>query len=598
MTAQRAGAARAAASASLAAALSAALLAPGAARAQNAQGAQGAPPPAGGPRPPAAAAPPPGGPAAAPRPPASAQTAEPPPPFSIEHDPASDTVTIQAENADLLQLLRVFSLVKRFNLVPSDEVSGRVTMNLYAVPFHQALRLILEQSKLDFTRDGQFYYIHKKNEQVALDRRSERVFEVNYLEEKEVKDAIRPVMSRDGTDTYMAKQRRLVVRDSPERLDAVARVLAEVDRRPKQVLVEVTLIDVKLTDGMTLGVNLTALAGIDFNELGASSDGSDVELGSVGGSQLEEAVGFFKQGGFASPGAGLTIGLIKNNVAAFLSMIETVSEATVLANPKVLTLDGQAASIQVGGQLGYFVTTVNNTAATQSVSFIPTGTQLSITPKVRPDGFVELQLAPQLSAGSINSVGIPEISTTQVTTNVLVRDGYTLAVGGLIQENASVGTSQLPLLGDVPLLGWLFRQRQEQLGRQEVIFLITPHIIDPDSASHDALRRLRTTNEARETFRRSLSFMMRHVRSNFAFEKARENAREGDRDAALRWAGLATRMSPLHLPSRALERDLEEGARLENALDGIERLYERQAPPRGAKAEAPAKDAPAKAGGR
>ena len=180
---------------------------------------------------------------------------------------------------------------------------------------------------------------------------------------------------------------------------------------------------------------------------------------------------------------GLKLGVVSNNLAVFLSALESVTDTTVLANPKVLALNKQKGEVIVGRQDGYLTTTVTENAQTQTVQFLETGTRLIFRPFIGDDGYIRMEIHPEDSSGGLQgSANLPFKSTTEVTSNVLVKDNHTIVIGGLFRESSTSARGQIPILGNLPLAGPLFRQQRDQTVRQEIIILITPHIIKDDDA--------------------------------------------------------------------------------------------------------------------
>ena len=278
------------------------------------------------------------------------------------------------------------------------------------------------------------------------------------------------------------------------RVDAL---LAKLDIPPQQVLVEATILSVSLNDTAKLGVDFTALGGIDFQAMGGTSNITDSYTGGTAeGAQLDNWLLGFSQTGFTdSSSGGLHMGILKNQVGIFIQALEDVGNATVLSNPQVLTLNRHAAQVLVGKKIGYQTTTTTQTSTVQSVEFLEVGTSLVFRPFISDDGYVRMEIHPENSDGSINPTsGLPEESTTEVSTNILVRSGHTVVIGGLMENAVATTTSQIPFLGSLPYLGSLFRSESESESKNEIIVMLTPHIVDDqelDSRAGEAAERWR-----------------------------------------------------------------------------------------------------------
>ena len=385
--------------------------------------------------------------------------------------------------------LRMLAQMYQKNIVPSAAVDGIVTVtNLYDVTFEEALQAILGTHKYEIK--GNFIKIYTNEEFMADKSRFEHaIITLYYINSEEAKKLAEPLLTEfgklgvttaapaemeagKGGDT-LAVQDRLVVSDYPENIQRIRDVLAEVDTEPIQVLLEVTVMEATLTDETKFGIDWTNLTGADISSAftmgmnGVSTDFAPV-LSSIAG------------GGTGGVVAGITF----DNISAVIAAIETVSDVTVMANPKILALNKQTGKIIIGSQDGYLTTTLTNAdGATQEVAFLESGTVLEYRPFIGKDGMIRMEIHPEQSTGSVTG-GLPSKTTTEVITNVMVKDGQTIVLGGLFKEETNLGRSQVPILGDIPIIGELFRGVGDKSERVELIVLITPHIINtPEEAN-------------------------------------------------------------------------------------------------------------------
>ena len=412
------------------------------------------------------------------------------------------TVELHVQGADIRQVLKLLSTPAKINIIATKEVQGTVTADLYGVTFQEALEAVLTSAGFGYARKGNFVYVYtqKQLEDVKAATRllSVRVFRLNYITAADAKALITPVMSTDGTVSLTpaaktgitassadaggnahANPDLIIVRDYPENVEKAAAILRDVDVRPQQVLIEATILRATLEEDNALGIDFNALAGVDFRSLSSTSTGiTSVAPGDVPTAGMDNAKATFRTdfNSKIDPG-GLTIGFISNQVAFFVRALEGVSDVSVLANPKLLVINKQRGEILVGRRDGYLTTTVTETTATQTVEFIETGTKLLVRPYVATDGHVRLEIHPADSTGGLTVDQLPYEVTTECTSNVLVKDGHTIVIAGLFREMTDNKRSQVPYLGNIPIAGNLFRRRVEETKREEVIVLITPHII-------------------------------------------------------------------------------------------------------------------------
>jgi len=431
-----------------------------------------------------------------------------------------DTVSLNVQDADLAQVLQLLSIQGQRNIVPSPAVDGKVTANLYDVTFEQALQAILQQNGAGYVEKGKFIYVYTQDElrkiQQAERQVTHKVYRLNYITAADASTFVTPLLSSAGSIAVsgeappgfqpslsdngansFAHSDTLVVRDYEENIKAIRKVLDQIDTRPKQVLVEATILKADVTDATAFGVDFSILTNValdaftnPFSAVDELVDGSQTSSSGIGAIE--------STGGSIIDQSSVRVGVVTNNVAAFVTALDSVTDTTIVANPKILALNRQKADVLVGEKIGYLSTTATATATTQTVEFLDVGTQLTVRPFVSDEGYIRLELKPQISSSRIRdvtpdssgaAVTIPDEITQELTTNVMVRDGQTIVLGGLFKEETQISRSQIPYLGDIPVAGAAFKGRDDQTSRSEVIFLITPHIVRDKSlaAAGDAV---------------------------------------------------------------------------------------------------------------
>ena len=417
-----------------------------------------------------------------------------------------EKITVNFQDEELSSVLENFSTAYGLNLVYGPDVQGLVTLNLYDAPVEEALARILASNGFGFTTENGFLVISPLGgTEGAIIRHAAQIFFLDHLRAKDAVEMLEPMLgpgetvvagpeSGSGIDNVtdlggngQASRELFVLYAGSNTSDKVAALLEQVDVPPTQVLVEATILSISLSDDSRLGVDFTALGGVDFQALGGTSNltnGLDYEDAPLGGSDW--LVGG-STNGFTDPsGAGLHIGILRNQVGVFIEALEQVGNATVLSNPQILAVNRHAAQVLVGQKLPYqTVTTVENTSM-QNVEFLEVGTSLVFRPFISSDGYVRMEIHPKNSSGIINAQGLPEETTTEVTTNILVKSGNTVVIGGLMESGISSDISQVPLLGSIPFIGGLFRSEKEVQTRNEIIVLLTPRIVGDDELGRRA----------------------------------------------------------------------------------------------------------------
>jgi len=514
------------------------------------------------------------------------------PPVSVT---SRGTLELHVADMPLATVLEILSIEGKRNIVTSPKVKGTVTANLYDVTFEEALDAILAPNDAAFRTAGKFYYVSTRAELEMMaaagsQKPITRVFHLNYISASDAQSYVGPLVGKEGSVTPSpagltglasdateaggktnTQNDFIVVTANPAVLMQVERLLDEIDRRPRQVLVEATILRAELTDDNSLGIDFSIVGGVDLELLGATSNAiQDVNLGRLPQERFENfnaaAASDFRGN---VPDGGLSIGVIKDHVAIFLRALEQVTDTTVLANPKILALNRQKGQVIVGRRDGFLTTTVTETQAVQTVQFLETGTQLIFRPFIGSDGWVRVELHPEDSVGFINAQGLPSEQTTEVTTNVMVQDNQTILIGGLFREVTTDSRSQVPGLGSIPYLGPLFRSNSDSTAREEVIILLTIHIVkDQDAYAAESVEIMDDIERLRVGMRQGLMWHGRTRLAQSHYQKALDAWRAGDREHALWHADLSLYNNPRFLPSidlkenmlRSREWDLEASA--------------------------------------
>jgi type IV pilus assembly protein PilQ len=472
-------------------------------------------------------------------------------------------VEIHVNDANLGEVLRMLSLQLERNIMASKEVRGTVTANLYDVTVKEALEAILRANECGYREKGNVIYVYTKKEldQIEKDERKQvtETFRVFYTPAANAVNMIKPVLSpeaqvsfttpavagiqSDGKDVggnSHATEDTLVVTDFPERLDQVRKVLKEIDRRPQQILVEAVILRATLNESNEFGVDFTVLSGVDFRAL--TGNQNLIQNTPIVGDLADKRIASASAGG-----SGLKLGVTTNNVSVFVNALEGVTDTAVLANPKVLVLNKQPGSVHVGARLGYRTAVSTETLTADDVKFLEIGTSLNFRPYIGDDGYIRMEISPKDSSGSVDSTGLPSEFVTEVTSNVMVRDGRTIVIGGMFRESSASDRSQTPVLGNLPIAGPLFRKTKDTTIREEVIVLLTPHIIkDDDTYTAASEEEKRHAERLRVGVRRGMMPWGRERLAESAYEHAVAELKKpnADRKKALWHLNCATNLNP------------------------------------------------------
>lgn len=380
------------------------------------------------------------------------------------------------------------------NIVPSPKVDGTVTVaQLYDVTFAEAMSAVLG-NQFKAVAKGNFINVYTIEEYEAIrgdkGRMVYRTFILSYIAAVEVKKLSAALLSENGSieatspaeigvptndgvtagtgGDSIAMRDAVVVYDYPENVDRVENLITSLDRRPRQVLLEATILSVTLTEDTQMGFDWQSLKGTAVTALAGISPGSPDYLKSTNINQVDKT-------------GGMVIGFAISDIAGFIRAVEQVTDVTVLANPKILAINKQLGQIYIGTRLGYREgDTINagNIVTEGQVKFLDTGTKLSFRPYIGDDGYIRMDIHPKDSSGTLSAEGIPDETSAELVTNIMVKDGQTIVIGGLLRDKITVAKTQVPVIGDLPVIGSLFRGNADKNERQEVMILLTPHIIN------------------------------------------------------------------------------------------------------------------------
>jgi type II secretory pathway component GspD/PulD (secretin) len=280
--------------------------------------------------------------------------------------------------------------------------------------------------------------------------------------------------------TPLIGRRLIVVEDLPGYAERIARLLAELDVPPKQVMIEAKILEISLDDSERFG--------IDWKGLFGSPTGTHGSFGTTG----------LAFGNAAAPGQGFFFSLFDKNLEVFLSALATKGRVRTLATPKLLALENQEAKAVIGDSTGYRVTTTINLVTSETVQFLESGVILKVIPSVDQRGRVLMRVHPEVSSASL-SAGIPSKKSTEGTTELGCEDGQSIFIGGLIKSGSLRERQRVPILGDIPVLGILFSNNVESVTSTETIVIITPYVIaeprQADKFSEEKMRRVEETSD-------------------------------------------------------------------------------------------------------
>jgi type II secretory pathway component GspD/PulD (secretin) len=499
----------------------------------------------------------------------AAEPAEAAPPPTIEITPHG-TVTLQAQGMDIVTLLELFSIKTQRNIVASEGVKGKVTVNLFDVPFDAALQAVLEVRGFASRQEGDFILVYTKKELAELDAAKRqmvsRVFSLEFLGAQDAEAFAKPLLSDKGTMTVrgtvprgmqpdfddigaddFALEAKLLVFDFVENVDRIAQLIEKLDVAPKQVRVECMVVETAIDDASAYGLDIAAAGSVDF---GSVLNGPESIVDFEGANYPDQAQSGTVRNFQAPPSTSpnFQVGILGNHVSAFLQILDQVSDSNVLARPSVTCLNRQRARVNVGERVAYLSTTVNDNVSVQTVEFLDVGIQLMFRPFITDDGMIRLELSPSVSDYKLQNLTyngeeyqVPNEFKQEVKTNVRVRDGQTVVLGGLFRETIISNRRQTPYVSDIPVLGDALTGQDDIVKKSEILFLVTPTLMGDEKSSAEGRAALQFSESVRVGARQGL---LPFTREQLVFNhqiKAEEALRNGDAAKALHHAESALR---------------------------------------------------------
>lgn len=435
---------------------------------------------------------------------------------------SGEKLSLNFQNIEVRALLQVIADFTNFNVVTSDTVTGNVTLRLKDVPWDQALDIILQAKGLGVRKSGNVLWIAPKDEinakekidleakaQVAaLEPLRTQAFQLNYTKAEEIAKGLTGnnnggsssgtntrILSPRGSVIFETRTNQLFVNDIPTKLEEIQAMIAKIDIPVRQVLIEARIVEADDSFGRTLGVRLgasnkTAVGSAGNVNFGVSGSYSGVvaETGqTLSGSAASVANSYFVNlpgsslNGYspASMGISLFTSSVNHALNLEISALEADGKGKIVSSPRVITADQVKALIEQGTELPYQTATSSGATA---ISFRKANLKLEVTPQITPEGSIILDVdVNKDSVGQVTNAGYA-IDTKHVQTQVLVENGGTVVIGGIFQQQENETQQKVPLLGDIPVLGNLFKNSIRNSKRSELLIFLTPKVVSEKAA--------------------------------------------------------------------------------------------------------------------
>ncbi|MBG6080769.1 type IV pilus secretin PilQ [Rubrivivax gelatinosus] len=436
-----------------------------------------------------------------------------------------EKLSLNFQNIEVRALLQVIADFTNFNVVTSDTVTGTVTLRLKDVPWDQALDIIMQSKGLGVKKSGNVLWIAPKEElatkeQIDLEARKKvaeleplrtQSFQLNYTKAEVVAKGLlgqnqgqggsgstqtTRILSPRGSVIFETRTNQLFVSDIPGKLEEITQLIAKIDIPVRQVMIEARIVEADDTFGRALGVKLGATdMRSSFGDKGGVSIGGNYDAIGYQTGQVTDKIDFTNTQ-FVNLGANVSssnfggsqaatfaVSLFNSSLTRFLNLelsaLEADGKGKIVSSPRVITADQEKALIEQGEELPYQEST---SSGATSISFRKASLKLEVTPQITPEGNVILDVdVNKDSVGRATTAGFA-IDTKHVKTKVLVENGGTVVIGGIYTQSEANNVSKVPLLGDIPVLGVLFRSTTRTSSKTELLVFLTPKIVTDRAA--------------------------------------------------------------------------------------------------------------------
>ncbi|WP_353960354.1 type IV pilus secretin PilQ [Halomonas sabkhae] len=408
-------------------------------------------------------------------------------------DPGEEVppISLNLRDVSVRTALATIADVTGFNLVASDNVSGRVTLNLEEVPWQQALALILESHGLASRRRGNVIMVAPREAMAGAPAKAasppaaplttER-WRVEYARAAELAAMLRGesgvgLLTERGRVAVDERTNSLLVQDTAERIAAVRQIIAQLDVAVRQVRIEARIVIARDSVARELGVSWGISAAEQGQPSGLNASGASSGIAENGGLAVD-------LGSAEAPGTRFAFGYLADDVLLDLELraLESEGRSRIISQPSVITANQREALIKQGTEIPYQEAT---SSGATNVEFKEAVLSLKVTPRITPDDRIIMSLSINNDTVAQETFGgAPAIDTNQIATRVLVDDGQTVVLGGILTTREVSQLFKTPLLGDLPWLGHLFRYTENSSDKVELLVFITPRILVENLAAH------------------------------------------------------------------------------------------------------------------
>jgi type IV pilus assembly protein PilQ len=464
----------------------------------------------------------------------------------ITQDASGKTITLDVKDMEISDVIRMIADQSGMNIITSRNVKGLVTINLQTIPVEKALDAILKVNNCGYVKEGaiiQVYTLPEINQKEQFSQMTTRVFRLKHIRAVDLKNTLTSLKSGRGRMEIEPKTNSIVVTDIAESMDAIENAVKEMDKK-----MDTRVYQLSYAKALDLQKNLSAVipaAEGDFlvdertNSLVISASpllldkidalilnwdkqipqvlieakimqitldksrfiGVDWQYQNPEKHTLNLGVTSLPLPTGATSVDAFKIGVLSvDDYAVTIKALEQSHGVDLVSSPRIITLDNMEAKILIGSSEPYeiFHYDSNGAVTGKEIKFVEVGIKLTVTPKISKDGFIMMNIRPEVSSPRIGTATSSlAVDTTEANASMIVKDGQTLVMGGLIKDNKEKHVAKIPFLGDIPFIKYAFRNTYDVVSKKEIIIFITPRIISPEQKS-------RLTDKVEQGFREDM----------------------------------------------------------------------------------------------
>jgi type IV pilus secretin PilQ/predicted competence protein len=418
---------------------------------------------------------------------------------------AGRRISLDLQDADLVNVLRLFAEVANLNMILAPDVKGKVTVRMVNIPWDQAMDIILRMNGLGYALEDNILRIasvsaltkEAEDESKAKEAKKKaedlvtRIVSINYAKAREVEPTLKKSLSARGETVVDERTNTIIIKDIPRNVDEVVTLVKLLDKPIAQVMIEARIIEASTNFTRDIGVQWGGTSTHDAahgNSTGWNFPNSVTVTGGPTLGQTPSGAGnfFVNLPAAVAQGSGGAVGFSFGslnkalNLDLILSAMESTGEGKVISSPRVSALDNKEAKIEQGQSIPYQTTSATGT----QVQFIDALLRLTVTPHVTPDNKIFMKIQATKNAPDTSLLGAggqPSIRKNEATTEILLADGETAVIGGILTIDRGYTMQKVPFFADIPIIGWFFKQKSSRDNKTELIIFITPKVVKQEA---------------------------------------------------------------------------------------------------------------------